>query len=417
MMTKLAIQGGTPVRTKPFTAWPIHGEQEVEAVSRVVRSGNWGRLAGVETPLFEQEFAQAHNANYGLAVTNGTTSLEVALAALDIGAGDEVIVPAYTFVASATCVLTVNAIPIFADVDPDTFNLDLDSVRSKITARTKAIIPVHFAGLPVNMEELMALAAEHGLHVLEDCAHAHGAKFRGKGVGSFGAFGSFSFQASKNMNSGEGGIVLTNDKDLYERANSLHSFGRLPGRPWYEHHMYSGNLRITEMQSAILRIQLARLAEENKLRSENAALLTGLLSEIPGITCVDPEGPDASERVYHLYVFRYKPEQFAGLSKAQFIEALTAEGVPAAGGYPVPMYKQNLFMTKTAKAKGCPFSCPHYAGPEIDYGQLHLPGAEQACNEAVWFTQNLLLGDEQDMRDIAEAVRKIQANASELTKG
>ena len=416
-MTKLAIQGGTPIRTKPFPAWPVHDEREVEAVTRVVRSGNWGRLAGVEAPLLEKEFAQAHDANYALAVTNGTTALEVALGALGVGAGDEVIVPAYTFVASATCVLTANAIPVFADVDPDTFNINFDSVRSKITSRTKAIIPVHFAGLPVNMDELMALASEYGLHVLEDSAHAHGAKFRGKGAGSFGAFGSFSFQSSKNMNSGEGGILLTNDEELYELANSLHSFGRLPGRPWYEHHIYRGTLRITELQSAILRVQLSRLEEQNKIRRNNAALLTEMLSEIPGITCIDPAGDDAKGRVYHIYVFRYSPEQFGGLNKEKFIEALIAEGVPAAGGYPVPLYKQNLFMTKSAKAKGCPFACPMYDGPEVDYAQMHLPGAEKACNEAVWLTQNLLLGEEQDMRDIVEAVQKIQANATQLVKG
>lgn len=231
VMNKLALVGGTPVRTKPFPAWPQFDEREVEAVASVVRSGQWGRLAGTEVAQLEKEFAAAHDAKYALGVTNGTTALEVALLALGIGPGDEVIVPAYTFVASATCVLTVNAIPVFADIDLDTFNIDLDSVRAKITPRTKAIIPVHFAGLPVNMDELLALAREHNLHVVEDTAHGHGAKWRGKGVGSHGEFGAFSFQASKNMNSGEGGIVITNDHELYERANSLHSFGRLPGRP------------------------------------------------------------------------------------------------------------------------------------------------------------------------------------------
>src|SRR5690554_1596278 len=273
VMNKLALVDGTPVRTKPFPAWPQFDEREVEAVASVVRSGQWGRLAGTEVAQLEKEFAAAHDAKYALGVTNGTTALEVALLALGIGPGDEVIVPAYTFVASATCVLTVNAIPVFADIDLDTFNIDLDSVRAKITPRTKAIIPVHFAGLPVNMDELLALAREHNLHVVEDTAHGHGAKWRGKGVGSHGEFGAFSFQASKNMNSGEGGIVITNDHELYERANSLHSFGRLSGRPWYEHHMYSGNLRLTEMQAAILRVQLARLPEQNRVRAANAQLL------------------------------------------------------------------------------------------------------------------------------------------------
>lgn len=417
VMNKLALVGGTPVRTKPFPAWPQFDEREVEAVASVVRSGQWGRLAGTEVAQLEKEFAAAHDAKYALGVTNGTTALEVALLALGIGPGDEVIVPAYTFVASATCVLTVNAIPVFADIDLDTFNIDLDSVRAKITPRTKAIIPVHFAGLPVNMDELLALAREHNLHVVEDTAHGHGAKWRGKGAGSHGEFGAFSFQASKNMNSGEGGIVITNDHELYERANSLHSFGRLPGRPWYEHHMYSGNLRLTEMQAAILRVQLARLPEQNRVRAANAQLLSSLLREIPGITPVDPETPESAERVYHLYMFRYNSEEFAGLSKERFLEALNAEGIPAAGGYPVPLYKQHLFTNKMVRSKGCPFTCPLYEGPEVDYTKEHLPNSEQACVEAVWFAQNVLLGNEGDVRDIAAAIRKIQQNAAQLVQG
>lgn len=413
-MTQLGIKGGTPIRTQEFPAWPCFDEQEVKAVEKVVRSGNWGRLSGTEVAALESEFARLQNAQYAIGVTNGTTALEVALQALGIGAGDEVIVPAYTFVATATCVITANAIPVFADIDLETFNLDLDSVYSKITPRTKAIIPVHFAGLPLNMDDLLKLAKKHGLYIVEDTAHGHGASWQGKGVGSFGEFGTFSFQSSKNMNSGEGGIVITSDEKLYELATSLHSFGRLPGRPWYEHYMYSGNLRMTEMQAAILRVQLSRVDDQNKTRRKNGRYLTEALRTIPGINPVDPEGQESKGRVYHLYMFRYTPEEFNGISKDMLVEALNAEGIPVAGGYPVPLYRQHLFTHLEAKAKGCPFTCPMYDGPKVDYKSVNLPNSEQACADVLWLPQNVLLGTQQDMDDIINAVKKVRENADQL---
>lgn len=413
-MPKLALCGGNPIRTKPFPAWPHFDEEEVKAVTRVVQSRKWWRYEGDEVREFEGEFARMQGAKYGTAVTNGTTALEVALQALGIGPGDEVIVPAYTFVATATCVLTVNAIPIFADIDLSTFNIDLDSVRHLTSPRTKAIIPVHFGGYPCNMDEIMAFARESGLYVVEDAAHAHGGSWKGKGLGAIGDLGAFSFQASKNMTSGEGGITITNSEELAARVSSLHSFGRLPRGAWYEHHMYSSNLRMTEFQAAVLRVQLSRLQAQNLTRAKNARVLTQKLRDIRGLIPVGAEKPAVEGRVYHLYIFRYLAEAFEGIPKMLFVKALNAEGIPASIGYPIPLYKQPLFTRKMARSKGCPFSCSAYCGEEVDYGSIHLPNTEKACEEAIWLPQNVLLGDEKDIRDIVDAIIKVAENLDEL---
>jgi dTDP-4-amino-4,6-dideoxygalactose transaminase len=287
-MSVLAINGASPVRTEPFSAWPVHDQQEVKAITQVVESGKWWRFAyatGVEVQEridageiskvleFSRAFAQHQQAQYGIAVANGTGSLEIIFKALGIGPGDEVIVPAYTYVASATAVLQVNAVPIFVDVDPETYNLNPDLLEAAITPRTKAIEPVHFGGQPADMDRILEIAQKHGLFVVEDAAHAHGSEWRGRKVGALGDAGSFSFQSSKNMTAGEGGIILTNDTNLAERCDSLLWAGREKGRPWYEFHRLGWNYRLTEFQAAILLIQLGRLEAQNERRMENARYL------------------------------------------------------------------------------------------------------------------------------------------------
>ena len=268
----LALFGGSPVRTQPFPRWPIFGDAEEARLLRSLRSGNWGRLHGEEVAEFERRFAAMHGCRHGIAVVNGTVSLRIALLAAGIQAEDEVIVPPYTFISTASAVIEANAIPVFADVELETFNLDPRAVEAAITPRTKAIIPVHFAGQPAAMDRLMAIAREHRLVVIEDAAHAHGASDNGRPAGSLGHMASFSFQSSKNLTAGEGGIIITNDDATAEACRSIHNCGRVPDGIWYEHHVVAGNYRLGEFQGAVLNAQLDRLDDQTATRDANGRI-------------------------------------------------------------------------------------------------------------------------------------------------
>ena len=429
-MPRLALMGGTPVRTAPFPEWPVHDEREVEAVTEVVRSGKWWRFAyatGLElnedpeapeiskVVEFGQRFARYQQAKHGLAVANGTGSLEIALKSLGIGPGDEVIVPAYTFIASASAVLQVNAVPVFVDMQPDTYNMDPERLEEAITPRTKAIEPVHFGGQPADMDRILEIAAKHGLAVVEDAAHAHGSEWRGRRVGALGNIGSFSFQASKNMTAGEGGVIITNDEALARRCDSYLWAGREQGRPWYEFHRLGWNYRMTEMQAAILLVQLSRLEEQNQHRMENARYLDQRLAEVGGALPLRWDGR-ATRHSHHIYMLRYDANAFGGVHRDQFVRALNAEGVPASAGYAFPLYKNPMFLNQEFYPKGCPLSCQHY-GQEVDFAAYaeKCPVVEKVCREeAVWLEHRLLLGTQQDMDDIAEAIAKIRYAAEEL---
>jgi len=406
---QLAVNGGEKVRTKPFPAWPVFDEREVKALEEVCRSGQWGCLSGSKVSDFEKKFAAFQDAKFGTCVVNGTAALEIALRAVGVRAGDEVIVPPYTFIASASSALTVGAIPVFADVDPDTYNLDPSKVEAAITEKTKAILAVHLGGRPADMDGIMAVARKHGLKVIEDAAQAHGAAWRGRRVGAIGDAGTFSFQSSKNLTAGEGGIVLTNDPEVHARAWSLHNCGRVPEGEWYEHPILGWNMRMTEFQGAILLAQMERLEAQVKTREENALYLDELLSDIEGIRPLKRD-PRVTTNAYHLHIFRYERAGFNGLPRAKFLEALSAEGIPCSAGY-VPLYKERLFYVEQ---DGCPLGCSFY-GREMDYSKVSCPAAEHACaNEAVWIFQNVLLGTKDDMDDIASAVRKVRENVAEL---
>ncbi|MCL6519280.1 MAG: DegT/DnrJ/EryC1/StrS family aminotransferase [Armatimonadetes bacterium] len=408
-MGKLAINGGAKVRTKGWPSWPVFDESDVNAVAEVVRSGHWGCLTGSKVAEFEKKFAAFHDAKYGVCVTNGTAALEVALRAVGVKPGDEVIVPPYTFIASASAALQVNAIPVFADIDPDTYNLDPNKIEPAITEKTKAIIAVHIGGGPADMDGIMAVARKHGLKVVEDAAQAHGAAWKGRRVGAIGDAGTFSFQASKNLTAGEGGIVITNDPVVYSAAWSLHNCGRVPEGKWYEHRILGWNMRMTEFQGAILLSQMERLEKQMKIREENALYLDSELSKIEGIRPLK-RNQRVTAHAYHLYIFRYDSAGFGGVPRAKFLEALNAEGIPCSAGY-VPLYKEQLFYVEP---NGCPVGCAFY-GREMDYSKVCCPIAENACaNEAVWLTQNMLLGTKQDMDDIVGAIRKIKDNIGEL---
>lgn len=281
-MQKLAIYGGEPVRSKTFTKWPIFGAEEISSVNEVFNSKIWG-IGGTKVEEFQEKFANMHNVKYGIAVMNGTVALEVALKACKIGEGDEVIIPDYTFAATATSVLSVNAIPVFVDIDPDTFCIDPNKIIEAVTPKTKAIIAVHLGGQPADLDAIIQIAKKEKLYVIEDAAQAHFAEWNFQKVGSFGHIATFSFQSSKNITSGEGGIVITNDEELAKRCWAYHNSGRRQGGEWYEHPYLGSNFRMTEFQAAILLAQLTRVQDQLTLRKLNAQLLTGKLKNIKGI--------------------------------------------------------------------------------------------------------------------------------------
>src|SRR5688500_8213343 len=326
---QLAIDGGTPVRDKPFPKWPVWDESDEHAVLETLRSGRWGSSGGgARVEEFSAKFAAYQDAKHGVAVTNGTAALEVALRAAEIGPLDEVIIPPYTFVATATAVLALGAIPVFCDIREDTMLIDAEDAARKVTPRTKAIVAVHIGGQPCDMDAVLALAKKHGLRVIEDAAQAHGGAWKGTQVGALGDAGTVSFQSSKNVTAGEGGMVVTNDGALAERAWSIANVGRIRQGAWYQHELMGWNLRLTEMQGALLLSQFARLPEQYERRGQNAQFLDWELAQIPGIT-----PPARDERVtghaHHLYLMRYDAARFGGKARGWFLKAMQAEGIPA----------------------------------------------------------------------------------------
>jgi dTDP-4-amino-4,6-dideoxygalactose transaminase len=405
---RLALLGGEPTCNFNWPGWPVHGATEEAQLLEVLRSGQW--WYGEKVRRFEREFAAFQGAAYGVTCTNGTTAIEMALRALGIVPGDEVIVPPYTFIATASAVVTVGAIPIFADIEPDTLCLDPDDAARKISPRTRAIIPVHVSGRIADMQRINALAQKHNLAVLEDAAHAWGSQLDGRGAGTLGRCGTFSFQVSKNLTAGEGGILVTDDKELADLCRSFSHCGRTEGSAWYDHNNLGSNLRMTEFQAAVLLAQLARLPDQVTHRQANAALLDQALDGIASITLLGPT-PQMTRRSYHMYIFRVNEAEL-GIPRGRFLEALQAEGVPASEGWYRPLYHNALF----EKAHIGP---PHgirapLAGLNVDYRDVSCPVCEQVCRDAIWIPQNVLLADEGKIMRLADAIRKVAAAATSL---
>ncbi len=402
-MGNLAISGGTPVRTKPFPSWPERSDRQLEMITEVFNSPDWGVGSG-HIRQFEERFAEFHHAKYGQAISNGTAALWVALKAAGVSAADEVIVPPYTFIATASAVLTANGVPVFVDIDPDTYNIDASKIEAAITNRTKAIIAVHIAGSPADMDAINAVAQKHDLAVIEDAAQAHGAEWKGRRVGAIGDVGTFSFQSTKNMCAGEGGICVTDDEGLADRCHSFANCGRVRGGKWYEHHVLGSNCRMPALCAAILLAQFDEVEDQMARRDRNAGVLTDLLSDIDGVDPLKLHA-GATRSAWHLYVFRYRADGFDGVPREKFIEAMCAEGINCGAGY-VPLYREELFQID-------PRDFPWLEGR--DYGALNLPVCEHACDhESVWLFQSQLLGDESDMHDVAAAVKKIRDYLDEL---
>jgi L-glutamine:2-deoxy-scyllo-inosose/3-amino-2,3-dideoxy-scyllo-inosose aminotransferase len=410
-MSNLALRGGKPVHMGTWPKWPIHDEREVERVVKVTRSGQWA-WAGPEEQEFRANFKQFLGAKHGLCVTNGTHALQLALEALDVGYGDEVIVPGQTWQATAACALDVNAVPILVDIELDTLTMDADALRAAITPRTKAIIPVHLFSCVANMDEIMAIANEHRIPVIEDCSHQHGSEWRGKKVGSIGSIGAFSLQGSKVLNSGEGGFISTNEDRLFHRLDSLRNCGRHNwGGPedHADHYPQSGNFRFTEFQAAILNCQLARLEEQTARRDENAQYLNRLLAEIPGLKPMRRR-EQVTRQQYYAYTFRYNKDAFEGLSPERFRKAMHAETGLGIGGTYEPLNKCSLYKPQTKKR--------HKLNDDywklIDPRRFELPNCAQAQQEVMAIGQTALLAGSGEMEKIAEAAAKIQKHAGEL---
>ena len=385
-----------PTRTRPFPTWPVFGKPEEKRLLRVLRSGKWGRLHGPEVAEFERRFAAMHGCKHGIAVANGTVSLRIALIATGIRAEDEVIVPPYTFFSTASAVVEANAIPVFADIDLDTFNIDPKAIEAAITSRTRAIIPVHFAGQPADMDAIMAIAEKHKLTVIEDAAHAHAATYKSRPAGSIGHLASFSFQSSKNLTAGEGGIITTNDDALAASCRSIQNCGRIPKGIWYEHHVMSGNYRLSEFQGAILNAQLDRLEAQTKTRDRNGQYLASRLAKLPGLF-PQKRSADCTRHSYHLFMLRLDAAR-----RDAAVKALQAEGIPCSAGYGFSLHHQPFFQNK---AFG-----PYLPNASVHFAKANCPHSDRICRESIWLEQSMFLGPRKDMDDIARAFEKVLGN-------
>jgi dTDP-4-amino-4,6-dideoxygalactose transaminase len=409
-MARLALAGGTPVRTAPFPRWPDFDGKERSLLLEALEARSWGGypFPNAMAERFGAAFGAAHDVRHAFAVVNGTVAIEIALVAAGLRPGDEVILPAYTFEASAAPVLRLGAVPVFVDVLPETYCIDPAAAAAAITPRTRALLPVHLAMCMADMDALCSLAAQHGLRVVEDCAHAHGAKWKGKGAGSRGHAGAFSLQTSKLLTAGEGGVVTTNDDEIAERAESYTNCGRASRTDRFGHRSLGYNYRLTEFQAAILLGQLEKLPAQSALRARRAERLGKGLAALPGLSLLRPDPRQTAPAFYH-YVFKYDGAAFGGASRDRFVAALEAEGVPCDGLFYEPVYRSTLFDVD-------PRDFPALGG-RLPWEGVRCPVSEKAAFfESVWIPHRVLLGTEADVDSVLEAIAKIQANPDELRR-
>src|SRR5512132_286131 len=415
-MSELAILSGPKTRTEPYPQWPGWDQRDIDVVTEVIKSGRWGGYPypGPRTAELARKFAEMQGGGEPVAMANGTVTMEVALRAAGIGWGDEVIVPAYTFQATASAPMAAGAIPVIVDVDPNNYCLDPKAVEKAITLKTKAIIPVHLGSNMADMDTIMALAEDHDLVVIEDCAHAHGAKWNGRGAGTIGHFGSFSLQSSKTLTTGEGGILLCRTPELAAIAASIIDCGRphaLGGGAEDESMEYQvgGNFRLSEIAAALALVGIERFPAQAREREAMAAYMDEALSEIPGIRLLKRDERHTT-RSFYRYIFAIDPDEF-GMEHDLLCGALDAEGVEAWTGYEA-MNNYTLFQPQKSKL-AVPNAFPEY----FDFENMELPAAERACeHEAVWLDENVFRAGQKGVDDAVEAIKKIQRNADELSK-
>ncbi len=415
-MSDLALLGGPKTRTEPYPAWPVWDERDIQAVTEVIRSGRWGGYPypGPKTAELAKKFAELQGGGYAVPMANGTVTMEVALRAAGIGWGDEVIVPAYTFQATASAPMAAGAIPVIVDVDPSNYCLDPREAEKAITPKTKAILPVHLGHQMTDMDAVLALAEKHNLVVIEDCAHAHGAKWRGRGAGTLGHFGSFSLQSSKTLTSGEGGILLCRTPELAAKAASIIDCGRphaLGGgeEDDMQEYQVGGNFRLSELQAALAVVGVERFPEQARQREAMAACMDEALSEVPGVRVLQRDERHTT-RSFYRYIFAINPEEF-GVEHDVLCAALDAEGVDCWEGYEA-MHRYSLFQPRKSKL-AVPNAFPEY----FDFQNMRLPEAERACQrEAVWLDESIFRAGRQGVDDAVAAIKKIRQRAGELRK-
>ena len=398
----LACLGGAPVRSVTYPAWPYATERERELLLEVLDSRNWWSTQGTKVREFERRWGEFNEVPGSIAVTNGSHTLEIALLAAGVGEGDEVIVPNWTFVATAAAVLMVQAHPVLVDVDRNTGCMDSRKARAAVTPRTKAIIPVHIAGSMADMDAINALAKEYGIAVIEDCAHAHGSTWKGVAAGALGDAGSFSFQSSKLMTGGEGGAIISKSADFLARARSISDCGRRPGEWFYSHFTLGGNYRMTEWQGAVLLAQLERFPDQQKTRSRNADFLNEHLPRIPG---VHPQHRDArcTSQGNYCYVVRIDEDEF-GVSRDRTREALLAEGISLTMAYPA-LSTLDLFVNPNGFAP----RFKNRAGMQ-DFATADLAVSRELAETTLWFNTAVLMGSQDDAADIVYAMEKIHTH-------
>jgi dTDP-4-amino-4,6-dideoxygalactose transaminase len=410
---KPALLGGKPSRTAAIPSWPIFDRSEEQALLETVRSRKWFRGSGNNVNRFETAFAELIGAKFCVGTSSGTNALIASLNALGVGAGDEVILPPFTFVACPNAILMLGALPVFVDTDRETFQIDARKIEGAITERTAAIMPVHLGGNAADLDAILGFATKHKLPIVEDACQAHLGEWRKRKLGTFGQAGCFSFQASKNLTAGEGGMIATDDPELAEKCFASHNNSR-PRKAAGAHPNLSrgSNLRMSEFHAGILLAQMKRLPEQARKRDENGAYLNKMLSEVLGI--VPARAYDGATRnAYHLYMFRYEKEQFANLPRAKFLAALSAEGVPASAGYQ-PLNK-DPFITRTVGSTK--FQRAFSERQIANWTERNFcPENDRLCEEAVWLPQNVLLAERGAMEQIVDAIRKIQTHAADLAR-
>ncbi len=412
-LQKLAIHGGKPVRTQRLNNLPAVAPREKELVMEVLESRQFCAIDGKKVAEFEEKFARYVGKEFAIATDTGTSALHVALGAAGVGPGSEVIVPAYTFIASATSVLHNNAIPVFCDILPDTFCMDPDDVKRRLTKNTKAIMPVHLFGHPAEMDEIVEIAQEHDLAVVEDCAQAHAAEYKGRKVGSIGDLGCFSFQQSKNITGGEGGIVVTDDEKLADACRKMRHHGEVFGPSaarTYESFTLGYNFRMTELAGAVLLAQLEMLDRFTERRIRNGDRLVRELSRFEWMT--PPRKRPYAKHVYHVFALRIDEEKL-GMTRAELQAAYSAEGLYAGFGYSRPLYSNPLFRNRVGfGGSRCPYECRYYDG-SARYEEGLCPVTEKVVGDALWIGGGWTIHNltDSDIDDIVHAFAKIDEYA------
>lgn len=429
---KLAILGGAPVRTEAYPQWPVVDRRDVEAVTTAIQSGQWGGspYPGLQTVAFAKRFAAMQGGGFAVPMVNGTVTMEVALRSVNIGWGDEVIVPAYTFQATAVAPMATGAIPVIVDIDPNTYCIDPVAIEKAITEKTRAIIPVHLGAQMADMDAIIAIAKRHNLIVIEDCAHAHGAYWNGRGAGTIGHFGSFSCQSSKILTTGEGGVLLCHNQELAERAASIINCGRptrlqapeptpanngLPQMVRALRDMSNPepvftlgtNYRMTEIQAALGNVALERFPQQVAQREAMVTYLEERLAEVPGVRLLSKDTRH-TRRSFYKYIFAIEPKVF-GAKHDEVCLALYMEGIPCWTGYPA-MHRYDLFQPQRSRLP-VPSAFPQY----FNFKAMSFPEAERASDrEAIWLDESVFRAGKQGIDDVVTAIAKIQSNTTAL---